>query len=100
MTTKTATKSKVVPLLVTTENKGVFFGYGEETDGKIIRLTDARMCVYWTAEVRGALGLASVGPNKSCRIGFKVPAITLQGVVSVTLCTKEAAEAFEKNFWS
>lgn len=96
----TKTKTKLVPLLVTTENKGVFFGYGEETDGKIIRLENARMCVYWTREIRGALGLAAVGPNKTCRIGFKVPAITLQGVVSVSLCTKEAAEAFEREPWA
>ena len=34
------TDKKTKPLLVTTEHKGVFFGYGQVTDDKIIKLTE------------------------------------------------------------
>lgn len=92
--------NKKVPLLVTTEHKGVFFGYGIATTENIIRIEDARMCVYWSADVKGVLGLAQSGPTKGCRITPKVPSITLQKVTSVTEATLEAAEAWEKGHWA
>lgn len=104
--TKVATKtakpinSKSVPLLVTTEHKGVFFGYGIPTDKSEIRLTKARMCVSWSADVRGVLGLASVGPSKSCRIGFEVPAITLRDVTAVVEVSPEAVHKWEQGPWA
>lgn len=91
---------KKVPLLVTTEHKGVFFGYGTPTTDKTIRIEQARMCIYWSADVRGVLGLAQSGPTKDCKITPKVPAITLQKVTSVTETTLDAAEAWERGNWS
>ena len=87
-------------LVVTTEHKGVFFGYGEPTTDKIIRLEKARMCVYWSSDVRGVLGLAASGPSNSCRIGPAVPAITLQDVTSIIEASDKAIEAWEKGPWS
>jgi len=87
-------------LVVTTEHKGVFFGYGEPTTDKIIRLEKARMCVYWSSDVRGVLGLATSGPSNSCRVGPAVPAITLQNVTSITEASDKAIEAWEKGPWS
>lgn len=84
------TKSKKVPLLVTTDKRGVFFGYGVPTTDTIIRLENAQMCIYWSANVGGVLGLAASGPLDGCKISPVVPATTLQGVVSVTETTKEA----------
>lgn len=46
-------------VLVTTEHRGVFFGYATETDGETITLKNARNCVYWSSDVKGFLGLAS-----------------------------------------
>lgn len=43
---QTETKPDIA-LLVTTAHKGVFFGYGQPTNEKTIRLTKARMAVYW-----------------------------------------------------
>lgn len=99
MTTKT--KTKLIPLLVTTAHKGVFFGYGlaSDVDKRTIRLEKARMCVYWTSDIKGVLGLASIGPSRQCRIGLPVQAITVQDVVSVTECTKEAADKMETGPW-
>ena len=55
-------KGKAV--LVTTAHRGVFFGYATETDGATIKLRAARNCIYWPAEQKGFLGLASNGPLK------------------------------------
>lgn len=91
---------KLIPLLVTTEYKGVFFGYGIPTENKTIRLEKARMCVYWSADVKGVLGLASGGPTKGCRVGPPVPSITIQAVTSVTEVSDLASKQWESNHWS
>lgn len=56
-------------VVVTTEHRGVFFGYARETSGETIALRAARLCVYWSADLRGFMGLASHGPNSSCKVG-------------------------------
>lgn len=91
------------PVMVTTEHRGVFFGYvapEAKLDVKSIRLERARMCIYWSADVRGVLGLAVSGPTAGCRIGPPVQAITLRGVTAVTECTREAAANWEKSQWA
>ena len=91
---------KRIALLVTTAHKGVFFGYGKRTDAATIELSDARMCVYWTSDCKGVLGLAANGPTKSCRIGPKVPVLTLRDVSAVIEVSKVAALAWEKEPWN
>ena len=93
------TKSKEVALLVTTLHRGVFFGYGVSSDEKTITLKKAQMCVYWSADVKGVLGLASTGPSGSCRIGPAVPSITLQNVTAITECSEEAEKAWHEQPW-
>lgn len=97
----TKQKSELQPVLVTTAHRGVFFGYldGPITDAPNIRIERARMAVYWNEDVRGVLGLASNGPNKNCRIGPTVLAITLRDVTSVTEVTDTAVEAWEQGPW-
>ena len=87
-------------LVVTTSHRGVFFGYGIPTTKKIIRLTKARMCVYWSSDIKGVLGLAETGPSKNCKIGPSVPAITLQDVTSVMEASKEAEKNWGLGPWS
>ena len=100
MTTKTKKiPEKKIPLVVTTDKKGVFFGYGQRTEEKIIRLEEAQMCVYWCEQVQGVLGLAATGPVKGCKISRPVPAITLQDVTSVMEATEEAATAWKARPW-
>jgi hypothetical protein len=67
------------PVLVTTEFRGVFFGYATETSGDTIHLKRARNCVYWSSDVKGFAGLAATGPTKSCRIGPAVDIDLTQG---------------------
>lgn len=88
------------PLIVTTEHRGVFFGYGEPTTESTIRLERARMCVYWPEGLHGVLGLAAVGPGQGSKIGPAVVALTLQAVTAVVEATPAAAEAWEKEPWS
>ena len=87
-------------LVVTTAHRGVFAGFGKPTTNKTIRLTDARMCVYWSADVKGVVGLASDGPTSGCKIGPAAPAITLQDVTSVMEASKKAEDAWTKQPWA
>lgn len=89
-----------VPLLVTTAHRGVFFGYGTPTDSKTVRLEQARMCVYWSADLRGVIGLATAGPSSGCRVGPAAPSILLQDVTAVVEVTKEAEEKWKQARWS
>lgn len=93
-------KNNEFPIIVTTAHRGVFFGFGKPSENKTIRLTKAQMCVYWSADVKGVLGLASKGPTRTCRIGPPVPAITLQDVTSVTEVSEEAVKAWQAQPWA
>jgi hypothetical protein len=85
-------------VLVTTAHKGVFFGYATKTDGDTIHLKRGRLCVYWSSDLRGFMGLASHGPNSNCKVG--PPAnIDLRSITSVTECTPEAIDKWEKAPW-
>lgn len=93
--------AKEIPVMVTTEKKGVFFGFipeGSESKERM-RIRDARLCVYWSADVKGFMGLAAKGPTKSCKIGPPAT-ITVFDVTSVTECTTEAVAAWEKAPWA
>ena len=86
-------------VVVTTEHRGVFFGYAIDVDGEIIKLRAARNCIYWSADVRGFMGLAATGPNKNCKIGPSAD-ISLRKITSVMECTSEATTAWENAPWS
>lgn len=86
------------PVIVTTSYRGVFFGYATDTDGETILLKRARLCVYWSTDLRGFMGLASYGPNKECRIGPAAD-ITLRGITAVVEIGVEAAERWEAAPW-
>ena len=82
------------PVIVTTEFRGVFFGYAEDTSGENITLTNARNCIYWPSQNGGFMGLASEGPAKGARIGCVVEKIDLRKVTSVIEVTEAAASAW------
>lgn len=93
-----ATKSKDRPVLVTTEYRGVFFGYASDTKGDTIHLKNARNCVYWAPDVKGFLGLAKSGPTASCRIGPPAD-VDLRKITCVAEVTPEAVVAWENAPW-
>jgi hypothetical protein len=94
------TNENEIPLVVTTEHRGVFFGYGTPTTEKTIRITKARMCVHWPSDVKGIVGLAAKGPTKTSRISPACPAITLQAVTSIMECSDQAKNNWESEPWS
>ena len=92
---------KRTAVLVTTVHRGVFFGYASEAvKDKSITIQDGRNCIYWSADVKGFLGLAATGPSKSCKIGPKVSTLTLTDVTSVSEVSPEAVEQWEKAPWT
>lgn len=86
--------------MVTTAHRGVFFGYATETQGEVLTLTRARMAVYWTADLRGILGLASAGPGRGCKISNAVPSMDLRAITAVVECSPEAIANWEKGIWA
>lgn len=100
MAVKKSTKTqKPRAVLVTTEHRGVFFGYATDTSGETITLKNARNCIYWSASVKGFLGLAATGPNADCKIGPRAD-LTLRAITSVAEVTPEAVTAWEAQPWA
>jgi hypothetical protein len=91
-----ATKERAV--LVTTKHRGVFFGYATDTSGDTIKIARARNCLYWSADVKGFMGLASTGPSSGCRVGPAAD-IELRDITSVSEVTPEAAAKWESSPW-
>ena len=85
-------------VLVTTEHRGVFFGYATDTSGETIKLRDARNCISWPIENKGFMGLANMGPVKGARVGPAAD-IELRGITSVAECTDAAIAAWESAPW-
>ncbi len=85
-----------IPVVVCTDKRGVVFGYTENADARPIKLTNARMCLYWSADVGGVFGLAECGPTKGCKISAVAPALALEGVTAVFAVEPEAVEAWAK----
>ena len=85
-----------IPVIVCTDKRGVIFGYTTNYHGDQITLTQARMCLYWSAEVGGVFGLAEKGPTKNCKISATAPSITLNGITAI-ISVDEAAENAWRN---
>ena len=105
MTTKkptkkpTKTRAKSRPVLVTTQHRGVFFGYATETNGTTITLRRARCVIYWPRECKGFLGLASIGPIVGSRVGPAAD-VELRDVTCIADVSAEAVARFEAAPWS
>ena len=98
MATKKSNGSKERAVLVTTQHRGVFFGYATDTEGNTIKLRASRLCVYWSKDVRGFMGLAASGPSTSCRIGPPAD-IELRNITAVAEVTPEAVAKWEAAPW-
>ena len=100
---KTAAKkrqpTKEQPVLVTTAHRGVFFGYAVNVNGETIALERARLCLFWSSDVKGFMGLAATGPTSGCRIGPAAD-ITLRNITAVLMVTPEAVAAWERAPWT
>lgn len=89
--------SKSKPVLVTTEFRGVFFGYVKD-DKKLpaeITIKKAKNCRYWSSDCGGFLGLAVKGPSQGCKIGPAVSELTLYKITSLTPVEEDAVKKWE-----
>jgi hypothetical protein len=88
-------------VVVTTEHRGVFFGYVAD-ESKLpaqITLTQARCAVRWL-NGRGFLGLSSVGPQQGSRVSPPTQSLVVYKVTSVADCSAEAVKQWELGLWS
>ena len=83
-------------VLVTTLHRGVFFGFvdPDKVTEKTLVLERCKCCIYWSASVRGFLGLAATGPDCNCKIGAEAPKVIVHDVTSVTDVSEKAVEAW------
>lgn len=95
-TTKKKNTKNEIAVLVTTAHRGVFFGYANPNsiDGEILALRSSRLCIHWTADMKGFMGLALLGPSSSCRIGSRAN-IRLRHITSVSEVSPAAIVAWE-----
>ncbi len=101
------TSKDEIAVVVTTEHRGVFFGripgpglpVLHPADAKAVTLAGAQMCVYWSEDVRGVLGLAATGPSAQCKVTPPVPSLTVTEVTAVMEASPEAVKAWEARPW-
>ena len=88
-------------VVVTTQHRGVFGGVLVERVGESeVVLADARVCIHWSSETRGFIGLAVTGPLNGSRVSQPAPQLILTGVTSVAACTDAARQQWEAAPWS
>jgi len=98
-------KDGEIGVLVTTERRGIFFGYATAADiarvpdTKTLAVKSCRNAWQWKT-AQGFLGLASIGPQEGSKIGARAPESTLTQITSVSRCTPEAIEAWESAQWA
>ena len=98
----TKTKTTKQPVIVTTEHRGVFFGYinPDTIHHDVVALAGARLCVYWSRDMQGFMGLASKGPSKDCKIGPATDIPSLRSITGIFAVTKKAEEKWTSATWS
>ena len=92
-------KKRIVLVTTNKDRRGVFCGELLSEKGSVVELANARMAVYWSSATKGVLGLASIGPQDGSKISPSVPKIKLNGVTSITDCSKDAIKQWEKELW-
>lgn len=95
-------KGKIAVLITTDSSKrGVFAGFIDpaDIDKETFTAEEVRMCVSWSADMKGVLGLASMGPSESCKISKAVRKATLRGVTAVVDISDEALKRWRSEPW-
>lgn len=86
-------KNRERPVIVTTEHRGVFFGYADNTKGTEIELKRARMAIAF-GTTRGILELAETGPTSRSKISARAD-LDVRKVTAVFEVTEAATRAWE-----
>ena len=88
----------MIPVLVTTEFRGVFFGYTSKSERELfeeenIVLHKCKNVIYFGTS-KGFLELADTGPTCDSKIGSEAKKVILKKITSVAYCTEAAEKAF------
>ena len=85
-------------IIVTTEHRGVFFGYvpdDQDMAAKTMALQGARCAIYWGTT--GGIGqLAETGPTEKSRIGDRADMAAVHAITAVWSVTTEAESAWTR----
>jgi len=81
-------------VIVCTDKRGVVFGDTLDVNARPITLINARMALYWSADVGGVFGLAERGPTSGCKISAVAPSITLEGITAIFTVDPKAVKAW------
>jgi hypothetical protein len=100
MSSMAKAKKRMVVVTTDVSRKGVFFGEFVSQKNDVVVLAHFRMAVYWSANTRGVVGLAAIGPQRGSRITPAAPRIEINGVTAVMDCTPEAVQQWEKGLWT
>ena len=84
--------NKKRPVIVTTEYRGVFFGYADDTTKDSIHLEGAKMAIRW-GTTRGVMELANTGPTDKSKISAPAD-IEVRRITAVFEVTKSAEKAW------
>jgi hypothetical protein len=81
------------PVIVTTEHRGVFFGYAGDTSGPVVELRDAHMAIRF-GTTRGLMELAETGPTSRSKISAKAD-IQVRKITAVLEVSETARKAWD-----
>ena len=101
---------KLTPVLVTTTNRGVYFGLVDReaydalsvNERASIDLQQMRHVYYWAPHggaQDGLSALCTVGPAKGSKVGPRVPRMTVRNVQNVADVSDDALAAWERVSW-
>lgn len=82
--------------IICTKDRAVFYGELVKNTTKSAIIKNVKMCLYWSSDVGGVLGLAKTGVTAGCRISKEIPKIEIfTGINAVMDMTPEAIKSWE-----
>ena len=94
---------KLQPVLVTTTERGIYFGWTDDPNAEIIRLERCRHVFHYTRNPershRGVYGLATVGPHEGSKVGPPVSVQRIRNIQNVVDVDEVALPSWESISW-
>lgn len=86
----------MTPVLVTTKNRGIYYGYLVVDKGPVaVTLAQARVVADWDCGQKGFLALAVYGPRGLANVSPACTELTIYDIDTVALVNPEAVEEWD-----